>query len=320
MNLEKIGFYTLSDKRARAANHKTRLWRCELVLGARCNFHCPYCRGTGGPDIPYPQAEDVVIRWAKDGLKNIRFSGGEPTLYPGIFKLCALSRELGISRIAISTNGSATKETYQKLIDCGANDFSVSLDACCAEDGDKMAGGIKGAFLSVVESIKWLSARAYTTVGIVLTEDTMPKINEIVRFADSLSVSDVRIIPAAQTGDYFSSVKLGNRILKKYPILNYRVKNIIAGRSVRGIRETDYHKCGLLLDDMAISQGKHYPCIIYFRESGQPIGNVGDNIRAERKAWFDNHDTFADPICRANCLDVCVDYNNRFRQLNRLGD
>jgi len=27
----------------------------------------------------------------------------------------------------------------KKLIDAGVNDFSVSLDSCCAETGDKMA-------------------------------------------------------------------------------------------------------------------------------------------------------------------------------------
>jgi sulfatase maturation enzyme AslB (radical SAM superfamily) len=42
--LESIGFYTLSDARVKQASVRSPLWRGELVLSARCNFKCPYCR------------------------------------------------------------------------------------------------------------------------------------------------------------------------------------------------------------------------------------------------------------------------------------
>lgn len=316
VKLENIGFYTLNDNRAATACHTSRLSRCELVLTARCNFRCPYCRSVGGEDVAFEEAVDMVKRWAADGLRNIRFSGGEPTLYAGLADLCKLAKSLGAEHVAVSTNGSATTEVYERLITCGVNDFSVSLDACCAEDGDRMAGGVKGAFDTVIRNIRWLAARTYVTVGVVLTEANLAKVNSIIRFADSLEVSDIRIIPAAQNGDRFHEVQVDADLLAKYPILNYRIGNIQAGRPVRGLHEGDARRCGLVLDDMAVNQGKHYPCIIYMRESGQAIGNVGDGMRADRKAWYEAHDTHCDPICKANCLDVCVDYNNRFHATN----
>lgn len=311
MRLENIGFYTLNDNRAATADHTSRLSRCELVLTARCNFRCPYCRSVGGEDLPYTDAVDLVKRWAADGLRNIRFSGGEPTLYTGLPALCALAKSLGAEHVAVSTNGSAATETYARLIACGVNDFSVSLDACCAEDGDLMAGGIKGAFNTITSNIRWLAARAYVTVGVVLTEANMDTLNDIIRFADGLGVSDIRIIPAAQNGDRFYEVSVDDDMLIKYPILNYRVGNIREGRPVRGLGKGDARRCGLVLDDMAVNQGRHYPCIIYMREGGKAIGKVGDNMRIERKAWYEEHDTHVDSICSKNCLDVCVDYNNR---------
>lgn len=316
MKLETIGFYTLSDNRAATSCHTSQLSRCELVLTARCNFRCPYCRSVGGEDVAFEEAADVVKRWAADGLRNIRFSGGEPTLYAGLADLCKLAKSLGAEHVAVSTNGSAATEVYEQLIACGVNDFSVSLDACCAEDGDRMAGGVKGAFDTVSRNIRWLAARTYATVGVVLTEANLAKVNNIIRFADGLGVSDIRIIPAAQNGDRFHEVQVDADLLAKYPILNYRIGNIQAARPVRGLRKGDARRCGLVLDDMAVNQGKHYPCIIYMRESGQAIGNTGDNMRAERKAWYEAHDTHSDPICKANCLDVCVDYNNRFHATN----
>jgi molybdenum cofactor biosynthesis enzyme MoaA len=261
---------------------------------------------------------DLIDLWSKDGLKNVRFSGGEPTIYFGIVALVKHAKQRGVERIAISTNGSASKDLYAELIEAGANDFSVSLDACCAEDGDHMAGGIKGAFNTVVENIKWLSERTYVTVGVVLTEDNLDKVNDIIRFSDTLGVSDIRIIPAAQNGDRFHEVVVDADLLIKYPILNYRIDNIQQSKPVRGLHDGDSHLCGLVLDDMAVNQGMHFPCIIYMREMGKEIGLVGPNMRQERLDWYLNTDVHNDPICKGNCLDVCRDFNIRFDKSNPL--
>lgn len=306
MNLHEIGFYTLTNERACKATHKTELSRCELILTSRCNFKCPYCRSVGGQDLDIEKAKHVVNLWADEGLRNIRFSGGEPTLYRGLVELVKLARSRGIARIALSTNGSASMVEYQKLLDAGVNDFSISLDACCAEDGDKMAGGVKGSFNSVSENIKWLSKVTYVTVGVVLTPDNIGRTDEVIRYADSLGVSDIRIIPAAQNGQKLPNISITDDMAKRYPILKYRDSNLRNGKTVRGNPEKH---CAIVLDDMAVMGGEHYPCVIYMREGGRPIGYVGKGMRAERKKWYDNHDCKKDEICSKNCLDVCVDYN-----------
>jgi len=311
MRLEDIGFYTLSDERAQTSSIYTPLWRCELILGARCNFRCPYCRHIGGRDLAQSKAEDIVRLWANQGLKNIRFSGGEPTLQPGLTNLVKLSKELDIERIAISTNGSADYELYQSLIDEGANDLSISLDACCAEDGDKMAGNKKGSWNKVVDNIRQLSKLTYVTVGVVLTDQNISIVNETIEFAHNLGVSDIRIIPAAQNGDKLKNIYVNKELLDVHPILRYRVQNIQNGLTVRGLSSNDPNRCSLVLDDMAVMGEEHYPCIIYMREQGKPIGKVGLNMRLEREEWSKNHDTHKDPICKKNCLDVCINFNRK---------
>lgn len=51
------------------------------------------------------------------------------------------------------------------------------------------------------------------------------------------------------------------------------------------------------------------------RETERPIGSVKgktiSQIRMEREAFMESHNTFADPVCRKNCLDVCIDFNNK---------
>ncbi|MFW5804375.1 MAG: radical SAM protein, partial [bacterium] len=301
MKLEEIGFYTLCDKRAKNLSLDTPLWRCELLLTDKCNFNCPYCRGSNeytAGTLSFEDAKHVVDLWGDGNLKNIRFSGGEPTLFDGIVDLIAHARKRGIERVAISTNGSADADLYSKMVEAGANDFSISLDACCASTGDMMAGGIKGIWQKVIDNIKCLSQISYTTVGIVLTEENFDELIETIEYASSLEVSDIRIISAAQWNnkDKFKKLFSKKKIIDKYPILKYRINNFLNDENVRGIEENDCHRCGLVIDDMAIANNYHFPCIIALREGAKPIGSIKGKtigeIRQERFDWFKKCNTF----------------------------
>jgi len=320
MKLEEIGFYTLEDERAKRTSLFSPYWRCELVLTDVCNFRCPYCRGVKKElqgSMSFGDALKTVDFWCESNLKNIRFSGGEPTLWPGILDLVSFSRNKGVQRIAISTNGSAEFSLYKKLFEKGVNDFSISLDACCASTGEIMSG--TDAWNHVTDNIRQLSKLTYVTIGVVLTRENVGELDRIINFAsDDLGVSDIRIIPAAQWNEPLK-IDIHPEILQRHPILRYRIRNFQSGRHVRGIKETDSHQCPLVMDDMAVMAGYHFPCIIYLREHGDPIGRIDDRWpRLDRFSWFQKYDTFEDPICRKNCLDVCIDYNNKVRDLRKL--
>jgi molybdenum cofactor biosynthesis enzyme MoaA len=314
MRLEDIGFYTLSDERAKNIGFNSPLHRCELILTDRCNFNCPYCRGVKDPfrgDLDFEVAKDIVDMWCANGLKNIRFSGGEPTMYPGLDLLVKRAANGGVKRIALSTNGSAPFEVYQYLISLGVNDFSISLDACCSSTGRTMAGGVD-VWDVVVANIEALSKLTYVTVGVVLTDTNVNEVVDTIRFADKLGVSDIRVISSAQENALINGLSnVEKEILDRNPILRYRVRNYMEGRNVRGIRPSDSHTCFLMLDDMAVLGGQHFPCIIYMREGGDPVGEMNNNTREDRLSWVMSHDIHKDPICAKNCLDVCIDYNNR---------
>lgn len=320
MKLEDIGFYTLSNDRCMKADHTTDLMRCELVLTDSCNFKCPYCRGQRKDlkkNLNLEEAKAIVDIWVKERVKNIRFSGGEPTVWKWIVELTQYAKDCGVERIAISSNGSASIEMYEKLINVGCNDFSISLDACCSAFGDKMAG-VDGAFNKVITSIKYLSERVYTTVGIVVTKDTVSELKETVEFASSLGVSDIRIISAAQYNKLLEVSKtISQEVYTKYPILKYRIENTSNGVNVRGISENDSKKCWIALDDIAVAGDYHYPCIIYLREQGNPIGKIDSNVRENRRKWVENHNTHEDPICQKNCLDCIVKYNNEYERYRK---
>jgi molybdenum cofactor biosynthesis enzyme MoaA len=284
------------------------------VLTGRCNFRCPYCRGLTDPcrgDAPADQARHVLQEWQRHSLKHVRFSGGEPTLHPSLPDLVAQAAGTCV-RVAVSTNGSAPIARYEDLVRRGASDFSVSLDACCASTADAMSG-VPGRWDLVCRNIARLARITYVSVGVVLTEANLDEAAGIIRLADSLGVADIRLIPAAQWSRTLARIEAAPEVLARHPILAWRLENLAAGRPVRGLRPGDNHRCPLVLDDMAVVGDRHWPCIIYLRERGAPIGRFTgiEEVRRQRLAWFLEHDTHADPICAANCLDVCVAYNNR---------
>lgn len=316
MSLQDIGFYTLNDERARNQSATSPLWRCELVLTDRCNFRCGYCRGLPEGlqgDLPFEVAQWLIVYWSGEYGVNLRLSGGEPTLWPGLALLVQMAKSNYFKRVAISTNGSASRKVYAELLHAGVDDFSISLDACCASVADKMAG-CRCAFDRVIENIRFLSERAYVTVGIVLSNANITQTAKIIEFADSLGVADIRVIPAAQISRSLKAIPIQKSILDKHPILRYRLASAGTG-TVRGLRPEDPHRCHLVRDDVAVAGKKHFPCIIYLREQGKPIGEIGPDMRAERLSWWEHHDPHDDPICSKNCLDVCREFNKKVEEL-----
>lgn len=178
-----------------------------------------------------------------------------------------------------------------------------------------MMSGVSGSWEKVVENIKFISKNSYITVGVVLTEENVEELPKIIEFAHNLGVSDIRIISAAQWNDEKKlNIEVSDEIKEAHPILAYRLTHLAKGRNVRGLKDYDCHDCPLVLDDMAVMNGKHYPCIIYMREGGAAIGDLTENVR---EAWYKKTNTHADPICKKNCLDVCIDYNNRWNKLRQ---
>jgi len=315
MQLEQIGFYTLSDDRAKTISEHSPIMRAELIITDKCNFKCLYCRGLK-KELQGTQAaktiESTLDILFSHKLTNVRFSGGEPTLHPDLPRFIELCRKNGVKRIAISTNGSANMDYYERLVELGVNDFSISLDSGCCSVGEKMAGGIPQSWDRASRAIRELSKLTYVTVGMVFNEANLADALDAVKYAQSLNPADIRIISSAQYNDAIpvvANIPLNGGM----PILKYRINNYRQNINIRGIGEEDTNKCPLVLDDLAIANDFHFPCIIHMREGGDPVGKMTADFRKERRAWYEAHDTHSDSICKQNCLDVCRDFNNKVR-------
>lgn len=109
--------------------------KLRLSLTDACNFACVYC--VSGSEIHTQRPQTAVadfLRWVQNihttnPLSEIRLTGGEPTLYRDLVSLVAGLRDIGIPRLAMTTNGFALTRLAAPLRAAGLESVNVSLDA-----------------------------------------------------------------------------------------------------------------------------------------------------------------------------------------------
>jgi cyclic pyranopterin phosphate synthase len=114
-----------------------------ISITDRCNFRCQYCMPAEGlPWLPSEKilTDDEIVRLARifvrNGIKEIRLTGGEPTVRPSlpsiVRRLSALKSE-GLESLSLTTNGVLLDKLAGKLADAGLTRINVSLDTLVRE-------------------------------------------------------------------------------------------------------------------------------------------------------------------------------------------
>src|SRR6201989_934769 len=108
-----------------------------VSLTDRCNLRCAYCMPPEGLDwLPKPErlTDDEVVRLVtvaveRLGVREVRFTGGEPLLRRGLPAIVA--RTAGLQprpELSITTNGIGLARTAGALREAGLDRVNVSLD------------------------------------------------------------------------------------------------------------------------------------------------------------------------------------------------
>lgn len=109
-----------------------------ISLTERCNLRCFYCMPNEGVQLSPAEhilTDDEIIRLAalfvRSGVTKIRLTGGEPTVRKGLgalIKRLDSLRSLGLTSIAMTSNGLALHRRLPELIESGLNHLNLSLD------------------------------------------------------------------------------------------------------------------------------------------------------------------------------------------------
>ncbi|WP_036729544.1 GTP 3',8-cyclase MoaA [Peptoniphilus mikwangii] len=133
-----------------------------ISLTPVCNFRCIYCmpynQSFDKVDlIPMEQIEQIIKVSAQNGIKKIRFTGGEPLLREGLLPLChKISNKIGIDEICLTTNGSFLKDMAKDLKKVNVKRINLSLDTLDSKKfSDITRGGkLKSTLEGLDEALK----------------------------------------------------------------------------------------------------------------------------------------------------------------------
>jgi len=108
-----------------------------ISLTDKCNLRCSYCMPAEGLDwLPNDRllTDDEIVRLAaiavqRLGVREIRFTGGEPLVRRGLVDIVARTRAIDPSvELSVTTNGLGLAKLAQPLADAGLTRVNVSLD------------------------------------------------------------------------------------------------------------------------------------------------------------------------------------------------
>lgn len=99
-----------------------------------CNLRCLHCFAKAGPRNTEGADKDVLAEKIREIERRepnpvpIRFGGGEPLMWPGLFDVLGECRRLGVP-VSMTTNGTLlTDEKAVRLGDAGLRSLTVSID------------------------------------------------------------------------------------------------------------------------------------------------------------------------------------------------
>ena len=109
----------------------------KISLTDKCNLKCVYCMPDGvyennliNDTLSFNDYKFIINGLSQVGIRKIRFTGGEPLLYPHLIELIKYTRiECNINDIAITTNGIGLDEMAYELKQSGVKTVNISLDS-----------------------------------------------------------------------------------------------------------------------------------------------------------------------------------------------
>lgn len=214
-----------------------------------CNLHCSYCRPPERNEPHGPlgwQANELKHALAtliNLGVRKVRFTGGEPTLYkelPGLIEFT--KRQSAEIQVAVTTNGLLLDRLARSLAASGLDSVNVSLDtliparfrALTSVDSlDRVLSGIDSA----LEHIPSVKLNCVVMRGV--NDDELP---QLVSYAESrrTNLRFIEFMPNLQKRDtsqqYLSGEEMRQRLQLRLEPLPHRI-----GTAARYYRSPDLH-------------------------------------------------------------------------------
>lgn len=171
-------------------SHQQQVVLPVVPITSACNLDCPICYTVNKNEDAFMLSKEAFadilagLRARHDEIDIINFTGGEPTLHPELPELLRMSREAGIRRLTISTNGLRLSDPeYVKALAEHDARIVLSLDTFDPEIDKAMLGA--NTVKRKLELVEVLGEHDVTTtilpaVAAGLNDADVPKLLELV--------------------------------------------------------------------------------------------------------------------------------------------
>ncbi len=134
-----------------------------VSLTDRCNLRCTYCMPPEGLDwLPKVEVltDDEIVRLVRIGveqlgIREVRFTGGEPLLRPGLVKIVTEATALHPRpEVSLTTNAIGLSRVAPALAEAGLDRINVSLDTLDRDRLDDVLAGLAAAQAAGLTPVK----------------------------------------------------------------------------------------------------------------------------------------------------------------------
>jgi len=166
-------------------------YRMDLALTYRCQNDCRHCYVGRDKEMESLSVEDwkkVLRKLWESGIPHVCFTGGEPTLFPGLVELIGFAEELGIIT-GLLTNGRELSDLdlVRSLEEAGLDHIQITLESHDKKIHETMVGC--PGWRQTVKGIRNATGtQIYTITNTTITRLNEPKIEQTVKFIRDMGV------------------------------------------------------------------------------------------------------------------------------------
>jgi MoaA/NifB/PqqE/SkfB family radical SAM enzyme len=332
--------------RPEALDATVPLHRITVFLTYRCNLACPHCKtiARSRADLAarpekrwsYDLAgfERLLDAYAGTPLRLVQLTGGEATLVRDLPAMIRSARARGVERTSLTSNGTRPPARYLELLDAGLDELKISLDAADPVEGEALTGR-PGAWEAAVATLEALAAarrrgaRVFLVINTVVNRRNRHRLPELVRFFLRFEPDDLKLITEVDSrgslGDFPEAAAVRAELEEigaalpadAFHLLRLKIRTVFAPDAIGLEGEPPPvgrpWRCLIPLTERTVDRSAYYPCSVYAREGGRPLGPLSDSpaVQREQTARFVlQGDCLADPICRRYCLHCTHAFNS----------
>ncbi len=333
--------------RPHAVDATTALHRVTVFVTYKCNLRCAYCKTIARtPEdlrvrpqraVTYDlrRFAGMLVSHGDTPIEHLHFTGGEASLLRDLPSMVRLAKDRGVRCVSLTTNGTEPPEVYERLVHAGIDEVRVSLDEA---HGGVSDGAVlqPSAWTRVFATVRKLGEMRlaghdfFLILNTVVERTTRRRVPDLVRQLLALHPDDVKLITSVDEKDdlgAFDEVRgvmaqlagiLAEYPQERFPLLRRKVETVFTSNSIGldkvTVAATAPWRCYIPLTERTVDGQFYYPCSVYLREGGKPLGSVDEPQGVQRQKTADfvaKDDCLTDPICRQFCLHCTREFNSK---------